>query len=236
MNGIKACWRGLVSLLFPQRCLSCGKPVEAGRSFCTRCRKWELTEPVLRRLEAFLPGGRAFLCVAALPYREEIRGALYRFKFRGKRGMAGAFAQLMEAAAGKEGLLQRDTVITFVPMDKKRKRQRGYNQSEELAKELGNRTDLPVQSFLERTELKNSTQHTLPAKERRRNVKGAYRAAGDMKGKRILLVDDIVTTGATLRECAAVLYRAGAGEVSALCAASAEHSALSGQCFERFAH
>ncbi len=222
MKGFKVYPGGLLSLFFPRRCLGCGKPVEADRCFCSGCRKWELAEPSLKRLEAFLPGGRSFLCVSALPYREGIRNALYRFKFRGKRGLADPFAQLMAAAAEKEGLLQKDTVIAFVPMDKKHRRQRGYNQSEELAKALGKRTGLPVKRLLERTQLKNSTQHTLSAKERRRNVKGAYRAAGDVKGKRILLVDDIVTTGATLRECAAVLYKAGAGEIATLCAAQAQ--------------
>ncbi len=140
-----------------------------------------------------------------------------RFKFQGKKGLAKPFARLMARAAD---FPEQPELVTFVPLSKNHRRERGYNQSGALAEELGRLLNLPVKPVLEKVK-ENKIQHLLSAKERRQNVRNVYRASSEVHGKKVLLVDDIVTTGATLRECAGQLYRAGAEKVFALCAADA---------------
>lgn len=209
----------LLALLFPERCLFCGKAVDAGRCFCDACEKKAPQSPLVRRLEAEIPGGAGFPCRSPLSYRGEVVQAMRRFKFRGKKSLAKPFARLMAQAAV---FPEQPELVTFVPLSKKHRRERGYNQSEALAGELGKLLGLPVKPVLEKGK-ENKTQHLLSARERRQNVRNVYRvSSSEVQGKRVLLVDDIVTTGATLRECAGQLYRAGAERVFALCAADAE--------------
>ena len=109
--------------------------------------------------------------------------------------------------------------MTWVPVSRKRLRRRGYDQAELLARSACRRWDTRPERLLEKTR-DNPAQSGLTDREaRRENVKGAYRAAGDCRGRRVLLVDDICTTGATLGQCAAVLLDAGAEAV--VCAAAA---------------
>ena len=114
----------------------------------------------------------------------------------------------------------RGWMLTFVPMGTAQEQQRGYNQAELLAKELAKEWKLPCKRLLRKVK-KTRTQHKLPAQERRENVKGAFRVCRKIRGKRIVLCDDIVTTGATLEECAEMLYAAGAEKIVAVTVASA---------------
>ena len=111
--------------------------------------------------------------------------------------------------------------IVPVPISAERLRARGYDQSLLLAEALADKTGLPCRSLLRKVR-DNRTQHRLTAKERAENVRGAY-ACEDAAGLRVLLVDDIVTTGATARECAVQLYRTGAASVQCVCCALVEH-------------
>lgn len=219
----------LLALLFPERCLFCRKPVDAGQCFCSACEKKVPIAPLARRLEAAVPGGAGFSCRSPLSYRGEVVEAMRRFKFQGKKGLAKPFARLMARAAD---FPEQPELVTFVPLSKNHRRERGYNQSEALAEELGRLLNLPVKPVLEKVK-ENKTQHLLSAKERRQNVRNVYRASSEVHGKKVLLVDDIVTTGATLRECAGQLYRAGAEKVFALCAADAELGGGTGRREER---
>lgn len=219
----------LLALLFPERCLFCRKPVDAGQCFCSACKKKAPIAPLTRRLEAAVPGGAGFPCRSPLSYRREVVEAIRRFKFQGKKSLAKPLARLMAQAAD---FPEQPELIAFVPLSKNHRRERGYNQSEALAEELGKLLGIPVKSVLEKVG-ENKTQHLLSAKERRRNVRNVYRASAEVRGKKILLVDDIVTTGATLRECAGQLYRAGAQRVFALCAADAELGSGAGGREER---
>ena len=103
-------------------------------------------------------------------------------------------------------------------MSPKKLQQRGYNQSQLLAKALAKELGLPWWTLLEQAR-ETATQHDLTRAQRADNVRGAYRARAEAAGQRLLLVDDIVTTGATLRACAQALYEAGAQSVGAVCAA-----------------
>ena len=203
-------------LFFPARCLKCGKAVRPERFFCPECAA-SLPEGPLRR-EFPLPGeDGGFLEVAALlPYEGEFRHTLYRLKFQEERALAKPLAALMAQAVGQWGR-EFDGVV-WVPMSPKKLQQRGYNQSQLLAKALAKELGLPWWTLLEQAR-ETATQHNLTRAQRADNVRGAYRARAEAAGQRLLLVDDIVTTGATLRACAQALYEAGAQSVGAVCAA-----------------
>ena len=127
---------------------------------------------------------------------------------------------LREAAAGYSRAVFR-VACRKTGLHRERLKQRGYDQSVLLAKEVSKLTGIPCRTdILEKTK-HNRTQHNLSAKEREANVRGAYRAEGAAR-LRILLLDDIVTTGATAVECAKVLYRNGADYVGCVSCATVD--------------
>lgn len=204
----------LLSLWFPARCVDCGKVITPQRLFCAKCRKALPKEPKLRRFSQ--PG--VFYVYAPFVYQGGVRRTLHAFKFEGERSWANALGQLMAAAV--PAVLRFDAVA-FVPMMPDKQAERGYNQSELLARAIGRSLNCPCVSLLQKVH-STATQHELTREERLKNPAGAYRADRRADGKAILLIDDIVTTGSTLCECAKELYRNGAKSVVGLCAASAE--------------
>jgi len=114
-------------------------------------------------------------------------------------------------------------MIVPVPLHRRRKWERGFNQTEVLAKELGRLTEFPLETDVLKKIRNIPPQTSLELDERARNVKDAYQTAKEerIQGKIILLVDDVYTTGSTLRECASMLKRAGAKEVRAVTVAQA---------------
>ena len=209
-------------LLFPHRCLFCRRFIPAGY-LCEECRG-DIDYP-LKEI-SFDADGRiipAFV-LSAGRYSGEYRKSVEIFKFRGAYRLADAFAGLMcEAFDSIYGEASDSCdLITFVPMSGKSQRKRGYNQSEKLASSVSKLMNIPCRRLIEKTGT-NLTQHSLDAEGRKLNVKGVYSAvsSAETEGKRIILVDDIVTTGATLSECMKVLYEAGAEKVYPVCAAEA---------------
>lgn len=146
-------------------------------------------------------------------YAGAARDALDRFKFRGKSSCADGFGRLIAQYVDARTV----DVVTYVPMDFAKQARRGYNQAELLARYCAHALNRPCRRLLTKTR-RTQTQHLLSAAKRRENVEGAYRSA-PLNGARILLCDDIVTTGATLRSCAGELRRAGAGSVQTFCIA-----------------
>ena len=121
----------------------------------------------------------------------------------------------------KEDPFARDIdVLTWVPVSRARRRERGYDQAETLCRSLSKCMGVPAKGLLTKT-VDNKAQATLDALQRKANVLGVYGALNtdEIAGKRVLLVDDVITTGATLSECSRVLLTAGADEV--ICAAIA---------------
>ncbi|MGE5619376.1 MAG: ComF family protein [Sphingomonadaceae bacterium] len=210
--------RWLLGLLFPSRCVGCGL---RGVDICSRClsaiRPLDPAScprcgtpsrlgglcPACRGYEGPLAGIRA-ACV----YDGVARKAIHSFKYRHRRMLAGPLARLVEEELRRRPL-HLDLLVP-VPLHPRRLAERGYNQSALLAAHLGERLSVPVAEPLERSR-ETTAQAGLKAASRRANVRGAFRCAApiDLSGRRIGIVDDVCTTGATLEECARALREAG---------------------------
>ena len=208
-----------LDILFPPRCVFCRRFLKSGArvQICGAC---------MDSLPYTSGGGEKTgeffsVCVAPLYYEGDVRESLIRFKFKDATGYAEEYGKLL-ADCIRENLAGRYDLISWVPLSRQRLKERGYDQAMLLALAAALELDDVAVSTLEKT-LDAEKQSTMGSPEKRRaNISGAYRAADPelVDGKRILLIDDIVTTGATLSECAKTLLAAGAKEV--LCAAVAE--------------
>ena len=202
----------LADLFFPPKCVFCRRLLREGETgFCRGCRQklpWA-ADPVFHG--PFFDAG-----VAPLRYEAMARDSLLRYKFGGMYRYADVYGALLAVsiAAELEGPFD---FVTWVPVSRKRKRRRGYDQAQLLAAAAAERLGLPLRAVLEKTIHTPPQSGLQEADQRRANVLGAYRATEDLSGCRILLIDDVVTTGATLSECAGVLRQSGAADVS--CAA-----------------
>lgn len=204
----------LLAILFPSRCLICGKVCCINELFCPACRKKLPANPCTRYF--LLP--QELAVYAPLVYEGGFRHTLHSFKFQGEKLLSEPIGQLMASALPHA--VQAD-LVTYVPMTLQKQKERGYNQSERLAKAVAHTLNLPCNAALRKIK-ETATQHDLTREERLKNPVGAYYAGTAVAGKTVLLIDDIVTTGSTISECASALYRAGAAAVVGLCAASAE--------------
>ncbi len=206
----------LLDLLFPPKCPFCGKLLEEGALLCPECRR-EL--PWLRGAAAERTVALTLGCVSVLRYDEKVRRAIHDFKFHGKSARSKVFGTLIAAQVRDSGL--NAGVVSWPPLPPKRLRKRGYDQARLLAEQVGEELGIPVFRTLEKEE--RPAQSGLEGEaERRANLLGAYTAVEpeNFRGKRLLLIDDVVTTGATLSECAETLCLAGAARV--VCATLAQ--------------
>ena len=209
----------LLQLLFPPKCMLCGGTMQDEEGICPACRQKVLLNTAPPRA-----GKGAFFdkAVAGLWYEGDVRRAIHGLKYREKQAYARPLARVMAyACAHKMG--EEADLITFVPTNSATLHRRGYNQAELLARELALLLELPCLATLEKVRA-TQPMHGLRPEARRANVLGAYRlavSAEAVAGRRILLADDILTTGSTLSECARMLKMAGAERVFGLCAAAA---------------
>lgn len=203
--------RGILDFFFPRRCPFCGA-VAGKELLCKKClRSLPFTGEHAVREGTF---GR---CAAPLYYEDRVREAILQFKFKAKLGGMSCFGMLMAECAAEHYSGAFDA-ITWVPVSKKRLKKRGFDQTRYLTGSMCVDWHVaPIETLRKVTD--NPPQSTLETEEQRRaNVLGVYEAvnAEQFRGKRLLLVDDILTTGATLSECVRVLKEAGAGEVMCL--------------------
>ncbi|MDO8269976.1 MAG: ComF family protein [Candidatus Levybacteria bacterium] len=221
-----------VSLLYPKKCVRCKKNGAyicdncfAGISFleyqlCAICQKGSidgLTHPKCRTKYG-IDG-----IISSIAYKGIVKKLLYQFKYP-------PYLSDLKQILGRlfyEGLIQQESfmkyieeksaVITSVPLHISREKKRGYNQSELLGLELSKRLNLPFSSGLLIRKVRTKPQFELTKEERKSNILGVFIVAPkfekQIKGKRIILVDDISTTGSTLRECAKILKKSGAEKV-----------------------
>ena len=153
--------------------------------------------------------------VALTPYEGVVRRLVHAFKFRGYDLLAARCGSLMADAGRVQGLGASLDAVVAVPSTARRNRDRGYDPGALLAREVARRLGAPCRGLLSRIR-EAPPQSTVPAPERRRNVRGAFAASRRALGLRLLLVDDVLTTGATAFEAARTLRLAGAAHVDLL--------------------
>ena len=204
----------LTALLFPPKCMFCRSVIDEGY-ICGKCKN---DLPVCGKVRGH---GEFFSkCAAPLYYTGNVRRAMLAYKFNGKRAYAAGFAPLI-AETVMEELSGEYDIMTWAPISARRLRKRGYDQARLLAEQTAEILDVPVMSTLKKVRHTKANSSLTGRESRAANVSSAYEVTDPEKvrGKRVLLVDDIVTTGATLSECARMLLMAGAEDV--VCAAAA---------------
>ena len=200
-------------VLFPASCVLCGTPVPASEPrLCTDC---------LRRTAEWdgfrLPLSDSCACIAAARY-SDTAGTVKAFKFQGHREYAHTLAWMTARAWARQGA-PAGAAVSWVPVSPLRRFVRGYDQSRLLAQALGELLGLPVYPVLRKKRHTPKQSRIADAKKRAKNVRGAYTALEPGRGRHILLADDVITTGATLREAAGTLEAAG-WRCTALCFAA----------------
>jgi ComF family protein len=223
----------LLDLLLPQVCAACGRPLherDAG-VICGIC--WSRVDPLPapqcpRCGHPMRSRGVCGWCALLPPFVRAVRsvcsvhggtglGIVGALKYDGWTAAADAMAERMARLAWPVDVVEERAALVPVPLAVERARERGYNQSELLARGLAARWAIPVWAgCVDRVRVTKSQTRLTPG-ERRRNVRGAFRAASagfNLRGAHLMLVDDVVTTGATLNEVAAALHDAGARIVS----------------------
>ncbi len=207
-----------MAVMFPTRavCMGCGTIAGFENEWlCEDCRRSQ----ALRWIGAF-PEDQLDGAATAYHYAGPAGGVVRNLKYKNVTTLAGPMAVKMLLALEQIQPIGAELVVP-VPMHRKRLRQRGYNQSELLAVEMAKELELPWANGLVR--VRDTVQQArLEGDERRKNLKDAFRAEEIVSGKRILLVDDVYTTGETARECARALRQGGAATVSFISYAKGE--------------
>ena len=208
----------LLDLLFPPRCVFCRRLLHRGEEgICPRCQQ-EL--PWALGAEAEQTGEFFSLCASPLWYQDQVRASFHRYKFKGVRGYSRTYGRLV-AQCVQDHLAGRYDLITWVPLSRARLRQRGYDQAMLLASAALALDDVAAETLCKVRDTEAQSGLGKNDASRRANVLSAYQVTDPalVEGRRVLLIDDIVTTGSTLSECARVLRTAGATDV--VCAALA---------------
>lgn len=213
----------LTEWIFPTRCVSCGA---SGKLLCESC----LTKlKSLDKLYCVVCGEPAVggfthpgcatrytpeRVLSAFWYRGAAKDVVKALKYKRVWTLAKLLSQLLVEDLEEKGVsFGVEAVVTPVPLAFWRRGKRGFNQAELLAKALGERLGLSVRTDLLKRVKETPSQTGLTRKERARNVKRAFKVRGELQGGDLLLIDDILTTGETVRECTRVLKKAGAGQV-----------------------
>jgi ComF family protein len=202
----------ILDLFFPPKCIFCGKILnKASDCYCDSCRDGL---PFTKGSQIRQTGNFFDICVSPLRYEGDVRKSILRFKFKGAVSYADCYGKLM-AACIRSNLAGKYDLITWVPLSAKRAKDRGYDQAMLLALAVALALDDVAVETLSKTQNIEAQSNIQDKEQRRTNVSGVYEVPDKelVAGKRILLIDDIVTTGSTLSECARTLLLAGAESV-----------------------
>lgn len=209
----------ILDWLFPPKCVFCRKLMDK----TDICRECAAKLPYTRGDSVSQKFPHIKKCVTPLFYEDTVREAILRYKFWGMAVYAHRFGLIMSDCVENNLDCGDIDVISWVPLSKKRLRKRGYNQAQLLAEVISEKLDIPCAPTLEKTVDNPPQSGTKSAVERAKNVRGVYKVIDPerIKDKAVLLVDDVVTTGSTLSECAHILKNSGALYV--YCATVARH-------------
>lgn len=239
---MKSILTALAEVIFPTTCMTCGVVLDYQRLpvFCEDC--FSRIKFIRSSLCSCcgIPFGAAGEqdhlcgdCIVAAPafslarsaghYENALLDAIHQFKYRGKTSVGKSLGKLM-ADFAYPGLNIADySLVIPVPLHRRRLRERGFNQAVILAREIARRFSLPLDFTTLKRHMYTNPQVSLGKKEREKNVRGAFvvKREDRIQDKDIILVDDVYTTGSTLRECARILKKHGARQVAALTLARA---------------
>lgn len=224
----------LIGLLFPRRCPVCHDVVEDREErICRICRLRlpYVREPSCRKCGKPLYAEEKEYCRdcasgkhvfrqgrAPFVYDEIMRRSVSRFKYGGRREYASFYAEEILRKCGREAALWKAEAFIPIPLHPSRRRKRGFNQAELLARELSKRTGIPADAGVLFRVKKTRVQKELNREERAANLKGAFSLGkGTLPYKNVILIDDIYTTGSTVDEAARILREGGADSVYFLC-------------------
>ena len=204
-----------ISLLYPRKCPFCRRLIDEQDRICKSCKSKLpfITHRPPRTLEHIRE------CYSALSYEGTVRDSLLRYKFHGAVAYAEIYGDFLTKCIDENAITC--DIITWVPLSRGRLRKRGYDQARILAEYVSDKTGIECAQLLRKKRNNRAQSSISDAATRRKNVKGVYELAGEPPyAKTILLIDDIVTTGSSMSECAKVLKSAGAKEVIGLTVAS----------------
>jgi ComF family protein len=225
----------LLDLFYPRWCVVCERPLEPAAPICAHClaRLVTLPHPVCPRCRFFV-GGEEAACpvdrshgVPPFPvwalglFDDYYRRLIHAFKFENRRDCGDFLGERLGAQVARDPRACAIEAVVPVPLHRARRRERGFNQSELLAAAVAAAIGRPVLPDLVRVR-NTKSQTALDGRRRQENVAGAFTLRGARPPKVVLLVDDVVTTGATIRECAVALAEAGAGRIFGAVVALAE--------------
>lgn len=230
LQGLRIVAHDGIDLLFPPRCLHCAR---VGWSLCPACA--QLVQPIgdaicaqcgrpqpapvqqCLQCQQLPPSALQAVRIAAL-HHPPLREAIHALKYEDRRELAALLARYLVATAQPLPWLQRETLagVIPVPLHQERLAERGYNQAELLAAAYCEQMGSPLRSHWLTRQRATHSQVGLNAAERQTNVASAFIAAPAVRGKTLLLIDDVYTTGATMRACAAALAVAGAATIYGL--------------------
>lgn len=217
----------LLRALLPTRCLLCSNAGAAGRDLCAGCQA-DLPRNTICCARCALPLAHAAALCGECLRREPVFSRAWapfryghpldlleaRFKFRRDLAAGRVLSELLVESARCEPSLPLPQRLLCVPLHASRLRERGFNQALELTRPLARALDIPLDLQLLRRVRPTAAQTGLDASERRRNLRGAFAVVGSAGiPEHVAIVDDVMTTGSTLNECARVLRRAGVGQV-----------------------
>ncbi|MBO5413213.1 MAG: ComF family protein [Clostridia bacterium] len=203
-----------LNLIFPNVCGFCNEIDK--NSLCKNC-ELSLEKYEINCIKDYTKDNQKYFDYqySALKYENIVREKIIKYKFNENSYLYKTFAKIIIKNKKVYGFLKLYDIIIPVPMHKLKKSVRGYNQSELLAKEIAKQMELHFEKEL-LIKIKNTkVQSTLTKTQRAENVKNAFFVADTtkVKGKKIILIDDIYTTGSTVNECSKVLKKAGAKEI-----------------------
>ena len=202
-------WKWFAHLVFPPRCVLCNKVLDQELDLCRECRiqapQWQNAEIKRNFIDSWL---------ALWYYEGKVPGSLTLYKFRGRRGKVKSYGRLL-AMKIREQYPEGLDVLTWIPVSTRRKLSRGYDQVQLLAKSVGEQLQMEPVRLLKKVRHNPPQSGIQDAAVRRANVLGVYQITDPEKvaGKTILLLDDIITTGATASEAARMLLMADAKQV-----------------------
>jgi ComF family protein len=227
-RSVRNVFDAILDFVYPPLCFSCGELLESGREhICTSC--WSSIKRVRddpslydETKEKLLASGAIDDLVSLFVFEKEgaFQRIVHSLKYSGVQPLGTELGKRLGAEMLKEGV--RADILVSVPLHKRRLRERGYNQSELIARGIAEVTGIAVRNELVKRSRWTSTQTALSLEERQKNVTDAFVCpVPDLEGAVIIVIDDVITTGATIASCGCALKKAGASRIIAASAALA---------------